>query len=125
MRTAFAIFIGCITTFSVNANDGKIELLAGVEAGIDTSTAMSDHDLIQTQLILSQQPVGATKGWTSSESNLNYDITINHHYKLNNLSCVDYSLTMMEGEFFQTKQLNACRNANNQWISTYEVPTTN
>ncbi len=125
MRTALAIFIGCITSFSVNANDGRIELLAGVEAGIDTTTAMSDHDLVQTQLILSQQPVGGTQGWVNAESNLEYDITINNHYKHNNNTCVDYDLTMTQGQSYQTKRLNACKNSKNQWISTYELPSTN
>jgi surface antigen len=125
MRKALALFIGCISTFSVNANDGNIELLAGVEAGIDTTTAMSDLDLIQTQLILSQQPVGSSKGWTSNESRLNYDITIHDHYTLNNNPCVDYSLTMFAGEYYQTQRLHACRNAQNQWISSYESTTTN
>ncbi len=120
MRTALAIFIGCITSVSVNANESKIELLAGVEAGIETSTAMSNQDLIQTQLILSQLPVGSKKGWVSSDSSLEYDITINHHYKHNNHSCVEYSLTMIQGNSHQTKQLNACKNSNNQWISSYE-----
>lgn len=125
MRTAFAIFVGCITSYSVNANDGKIELLAGVEAGIDTSTAMSDHDLVRTQLVLSQEPVGMSHSWHNPNSGLQYLITINTHYHQNHRKCIDYSLSIIQGESKETKRLNACKNGKNQWISTYIEPKLN
>jgi surface antigen len=111
--------------FSVSANESSIELLAGVEAGIETQTSMSDHDLIRTQLILSQEKIGATSGWFNADSNMQYDITINQQYKHNQRSCLGYSLSITQGLLKETKQLNACKNVHNQWISTYEDPTKN
>jgi len=125
MRVAILFVTSFITIFSVSANEANIELLAGVEAGIETQTSMSDHDLIRTQLILSQEKIGTTNGWFNADSNMQYDITINHHFKHNDKQCIGYSLRMTQGLLKETKQLNACKNIHNQWISTYEDPTKN
>ncbi|BDZ72560.1 hypothetical protein GCM10025856_02790 [Methylophaga marina] len=49
------ISVSLITT--VTSTKASLDLLAGVEAGIDTDTAMTTHDLQQTQKSCQQKPL--------------------------------------------------------------------
>lgn len=102
----------------------SMELLAGVEAGIDTVTAMSESDLKQTQKILSQSHPDESQSWHNDDSGITYTITIHHPYTYGLYPCLAYELTIQHAEMNDSKTLDACQNPEGQWISTSDSATT-
>lgn len=113
--TTFALF-GAVLSMSVNAAEMPIELLAGVEAGIDADTAMTIHDLDKTQKILMSQPTGATESWYNIDTITHFDLKIGQHYSVEQRPCVSYSLTVKHMSKTENQELNACMNYNGSWI---------
>jgi len=118
MKTSliFALF-GTALSFSVNAAKISPELLAGVEAGIDSDTAMSIYDLDKTQVILSSKPTGYEDSWYNLDTTTHYDIKVGQHSELNQRPCVAYELSVKHGSKSEEKNLNACKNYDGKWIA--------
>ena len=95
----------------------SLELLAGVEAGIDTKTAMTTHDLEKTQQILSKQKTGDPIAWHNPNTGITYKIEINDRFTFNHSPCVAYKLTIQHEGVEQVKPLEACFNKSGHWIS--------
>lgn len=106
----------------VFAETSDIEFLAGVEAGIDTETAMSNVDLNHTQDVLSSQPIGLAKSWYNEATSTLYNIKIVKYFKQNDLACVSYDLVINHKDSIDVKQLNACLNNQGNWIAQLDVP---
>lgn len=102
----------------------SMELLAGVEAGIDTFTAMSETDLQQTQQILSESQADESRSWQNDNSGITYTITIHHPYTYGLYPCLAYELKIQHPEHNDSKTLNACQTSGGQWISTSDGATT-
>lgn len=102
----------------------SMELLAGVEAGIDTFTAMSETDLQQTQQILSESHPDESRSWQNAESGITYTIKIHHPYTYGLYPCLSYELKIQHAEHNDSKTLNACQTPGGQWISTSDGATT-
>ena len=109
------ISVSLITT--VTSTEASLDLLAGVEAGIDTDTAMTTHDLQQTQKILSTETIGKSHFWKNEVTGTAYEIVIDHHYSYGHYPCLAYDLIITKEDNTQTKSLDACKNSNDQWIS--------
>ena len=84
------ISVSLITT--VTSTKASLDLLAGVEAGIDTDTAMTTHDLQQTQKILSTETIGKSHFWKNEVTGTAYEIVIDHHYSYGHYPCLAYDL---------------------------------
>ncbi len=106
----------------VFAETANIEFLAGIEAGIDTETAMSNVDLNHTQRVLSSQPIGSAKSWYNDATSTLYNIKIVKYFEQNELACVSYDLIINHKESIDIKQLNACLNNQGNWIAQLDVP---
>ena len=106
----------------VFAETSDIEFLAGVEAGIDTETAMSNVDLNHTQHVLSSQPIGLAKSWYNGDTSTLYNIKIVQYFEHNDLACVDYDLIINHKENLDVKQLKACLNHQGNWIAQLDEP---
>lgn len=102
----------------------SMELLAGVEAGIDTFTAMSETDLQQTQQILSESQADESRSWQNDNSGITYTITIHHPYTYGLYPCLSYELKIQHAELNDSKTLDACQTPGGQWISTSDGATT-
>lgn len=102
----------------------SMELLAGVEAGIDTITAMSESDLEQTQQILSESHPDESRSWQNPDSGITYTITIHHPYTYGLYPCLSYELQIQHTQVKDTKTLDACQTPEGQWISTSDSATT-
>lgn len=102
---------------SVSITEASLDLLAGVEAGIDTDTAMTTSDLQQTQKILSSETIGKSHFWKNDTTGTAYEIIIDHHYSYGHYPCLAYDLIITKDNNTQTKSLDACKNSNDQWIS--------
>lgn len=102
----------------------SMELLAGVEAGIDTFTAMSETDLQQTQRILSESHADESRSWQNDNSGITYTITIHHPYTYGLYPCLAYELKIQHAEHNDSKTLDACQTPDGQWISTSDSATT-
>ncbi|NOQ94954.1 MAG: hypothetical protein GQ547_10025 [Methylophaga sp.] len=112
-----AIVLGATLSMSVNAAESPIELLAGVEAGIDSDTAMTITDLNKTQEILMSQPTGAADSWYNIDTTTHYDVIIGQHFSFNQRPCVAYKLTVKHSSKTENQDLNACMNYDGQWIA--------
>ncbi|HDZ16248.1 MAG TPA: hypothetical protein ENI26_02865 [Methylophaga aminisulfidivorans] len=100
-----------------NSANASLDLLAGVEAGIDTQTSMTSSDLEQTQKILSTEDIGVKHFWTNDDTGTSYEIIIDHHYSYGHYPCLAYDLIITTPYQTETKPLDACKNSNGQWIS--------
>ena len=101
----------------VTVSEASLELLAGVEAGIDTKTAMTTHDLEKTQHILSKQKIGDHIIWHNPSTGITYEIEIDDRFTFNHNPCVAYKLTIQHDGIKQVKPLEACLNKSGHWIS--------
>mmetsp|Transcript_11058 Transcript_11058/g.14140 ORF Transcript_11058/g.14140 Transcript_11058/m.14140 type:complete len:125 (-) Transcript_11058:7-381(-) len=107
-----------ITAFVfITSADASLDLLAGVEAGIDTETSMTTSDLQQTQKVLSTEALGTRHYWLNEQTGTAYEIVIDHHYSYGHYPCLAYELTIKKEQFTEVKSLDACKNSSGQWIS--------
>jgi surface antigen len=97
------------------------ELLAGVEAGIDTIVAMTESDLAMTQEILSTSNSGTAVSWYNAHTTTEYNLTVGQHYNNNLRPCVSYELITKHSSLVEGKSLNACLNFDGNWISMIDV----
>ncbi|EMR12962.1 hypothetical protein MPL1_07428 [Methylophaga lonarensis MPL] len=97
--------------------DASLELLAGVEAGIDTDTAMTSSDLDRTQQVLSTREPGQSHAWHNSETGIQYEIEIRYPYTYGLFPCLAYNLTIRQQNNTETKSLDACKSRNGHWVS--------
>lgn len=109
--------VGLSIATNVFAEISDLEFLAGVEAGIDTATAMSNTDLNHTQHVLTSQPVGITKSWYNSDTKTLYNIKIIKYFQQNDQVCVNYDLIINHNTVLDVKLLKACLNDQGNWIS--------
>jgi surface antigen len=94
-----------------------MELLAGVEAGIDTQTSMTTSDLARTQHALSTIARGTSQEWINPLTGTFYKIEVTQHYTYNESPCVSYDLSVRKQQQSDHKLLEACKNSDGQWIS--------
>jgi len=118
-------FVLLTTLFSAHtyAMESKLELLAGVEAGIDTNTAMTESDLEKTQQILSNTTTGTVISWYNLDTTTHFDLKIGEHYSADLRPCVSYELVTKHSSTTQDKNLNACLNYDGNWISVVNANT--
>jgi surface antigen len=114
---ALALF-GTFLSMSINAAESNLELLAGIEAGLDTDTAMTVNDLSKTQEILSSEVTGTVESWYNINSTTHYDVKIGKHYSAEQRPCIAYTLTTKHSSKTETQELNACMNYAGQWIAS-------
>ena len=107
-----------VLSMNVNAAEAPFELLAGVEAGIDSDTTMLVVDLNKTQEVLSSQPTGAKESWYNIDTTTHFDIVVGKHYSSMQRPCVSYNLTVKHSSNTEKQVLNACLNYSGRWIST-------
>lgn len=112
------IATGLSLTFNVFAETSDLEFLAGVEAGIDTETAMSNTDLEFTQHVLTSQPIGIARSWYNKDTSTLYNIKIVKYFKQNKHACVSYDLIIHHNEALDIKPLTACLNQQGNWIAS-------
>ena len=116
--------IASIATISfISSADASLDLLAGVEAGIETDTSMTASDLEHTQHILSSQVIGTPSEWVNDITGTTYKITIDHHYSYGHYPCVSYDLSITKEGVTEIKSLDACKNSSGQWISITPAST--
>lgn len=113
--TVSALF-ATLLSMNVNAAEAPL-LLAGVEAGIDTDSAMTVIDLDKTQDVLSSQPTGAADSWYNIDTTTHYDMVVGKHFSLEQRPCVAYTLTVKHSSKTESQDLNACMNYDGDWIS--------
>jgi len=109
--------LATLLSMNINAEEAP-HLLAGVEAGIDTDSAMTVTDLDKTQDILSSQPTGATDSWYNVDTTTYYDLVVGNHFSAEQRPCVAYTLTVKHSSKTESQVLEACKNYDGQWIST-------
>ena len=112
-----AALFGATFSMCVNAAETPLELLAGVEAGIDSATAMTTADLDKTQKILMTQATGAMDSWYNIDTTTHYDLIIGEHYSIEQRPCVAYKLVVKHSSKTEKQDLNACMNYEGNWIS--------
>ncbi len=95
----------------------SLDLLAGVEAGIETDTAMTNPDLERTQEILSSQQAETRHAWQNPDTGIAYQINIKRSYSYGSYPCLAYDLIIVKGERQNTKSLDACQHRSGKWIS--------
>ncbi len=81
----------------------SLDLLAGVEAGIETDTAMTTIDLDKTQEVLSSNDFEAEHSWINHHTGIQYQIQLLRSYSY--------------GDDVQEKSLDACQHRSGKWIS--------
>tara|TARA_R110001606_G_scaffold399222_2_gene582470 strand:+ start:135218 stop:135598 length:381 start_codon:yes stop_codon:yes gene_type:complete len=119
MKKSLALVLfSTFLSMSVNAAEPKLELLAGIEAGIDADTAMTINDLSKTQEILSSQRTGAEESWYNRDSITHYNVKVGKHYSAQQRPCIAYTLTTKHRSKTESQDLNACMNYDGQWISS-------
>jgi len=118
MKTSllFALF-GSALSLSVYAADNSPELLAGVEAGIETDSAMTPTDLDKTQEILSKKVTGSATYWYNIDTTTHYDVVVGKHFSSERRPCVAYTLTVKHSSKTANQDLSACMNYSGQWIA--------
>jgi|GEM_PF-578819 len=109
---------GTFLSMNINAAESKLELLAGIKAGVDSDTAMTVNDLSKTQEILSSKTTGTVESWYNRGSTTHYDIKIGKHYSAEQRPCIAYTLTTKHSSKTESQELNACMNYDGQWISS-------
>ncbi|MCL5975745.1 MAG: hypothetical protein M1270_07980 [Gammaproteobacteria bacterium] len=95
----------------------SLDLLAGVEAGIETDTAMSTIDLDRTQEILSSNDFESEHVWHNDHTGIQYQIKLQRSYSYGHYPCLAYQLKIKNGEDLQEKSLDACQHRSGKWIS--------
>lgn len=95
----------------------SLDLLAGVEAGIETDTAMTNPDLERTQQILSRQQAETSHVWQNDDTGITYQINIKRSYTYGSYPCLAYDLTIIKGDNQEVKSLDACQHRSGKWIS--------
>ena len=95
----------------------SLDLLAGVEAGIETDTAMTNPDLERTQQILSSQQAETSQAWQNDETGIAYQINIKRSYTYGSYPCLAYDLTIIKNDSQDVKSLDACQHRSGKWIS--------
>lgn len=95
----------------------SLDLLAGVEAGIETATAMTNPDLDLTQRILSTQKPQTTHTWFNHETGVSYQIRIKNSYSYGDYPCIAYDLEVSQADYSELKSLDACQHRSGKWIS--------
>lgn len=113
--------VGVLFSMSAYATESNLELLAGVEAGIETQTAMTEDDLNKTQEILSNSTVGTMISWYNIDTTTHYDLKVGKHYSANLRPCVSYELVTKHSSLTQDRNLNACLNYDGNWISVVDI----
>lgn len=119
--TSCFTFVSFLLCSAVYANESKLELLAGVEAGIETNSAMTDDDLIKTQETLSKSKSGVVTSWYNPDTTTQFVVKVNNHYSDNLRPCVSYRLVTKYNSEIQDKHLNACMNYDGNWIAVMEL----
>lgn len=104
---------------NVSATDAPLNLLAGVEAGIDSDTAMTITDLDKTQKLLTSKPTGAADSWYNIDTTTHYDMVIGEHFSFEQRPCVAYKLTVKHSSKTESQDLHACMNYDGQWIAKF------
>lgn len=118
------IGIASIASFGImTSTEASLDLLAGVEAGIETDTSMTASDLEQTQKVLSTEAVGSRHYWVNNETGTAYEITIDHTYSYGHYPCLAYELSITKSDVTEIKSLDACKNSSGQWISITPAAT--
>lgn len=118
------IGIASIASFGIiTSTEASLDLLAGVEAGIETETSMTTSDLERTQQVLSTESVGSRHYWVNDETGNAYEIIIDHNYSYGHYPCLAYDLSITKGNITETKSLDACKNSSGQWISITPAAT--
>lgn len=119
MKKSLALVLfSSFLSMSINvAAETNIELLAGIEAGMNTDTAMTITDLSKTQEILSSKRTGAVDSWYNRDSTTHFDIKVGKHYTANLRPCIAYTLTTKHSSKTENQDLNACMNYEGHWIS--------
>jgi surface antigen len=117
MKGITMMAVGLSIATNVFAEISDLKFLAGVEAGIDTATAMSNTDLNHTQQALTSQPVGIAKSWYNSDTKTLYNIKIIKYFQQNDQVCVNYDLIINHNTILDVKLLKACLNDQGNWIS--------
>jgi surface antigen len=112
------ILFSSFLSMSGHAAESKLELLAGIEAGIDSDTAMTVSDLSRTQEILSSERTGTVKTWYNLDSTTFYDVKVGKHFTADQRPCIAYTLTTKHNSKTESQKLTACMNHDGQWIST-------
>ena len=95
----------------------SLDLLTGVEAGIETDTAMTNPDLERTQQILSSQQAESSHAWRNDETGIAYQINIKRSYTYGSYPCLAYDLTIIKDDSQDVKPLDACQHRSGKWIS--------
>lgn len=118
MKKSLALVLfSSFLSMSIHAAESKLDLLAGIEAGINTDTAMTINDLSKTQEILSSMPTGAVESWYNTDSTTHFDVKVGEHYSAEQRPCIAYKLTTKHSSKTENQDLNACMNYEGQWIS--------
>lgn len=119
MKKSLALVLfSTFLSMAVNAAESKLELLAGIEAGIDTDTAMTTNDLSKTQEILSSKRTGTVESWYNIDSTTHYDVKVGKHYSAEQRPCIAYTLTTKHSSKTESQELNACMNYEGHWIAS-------
>jgi hypothetical protein len=95
----------------------SLDLLAGVEAGIETDTAMTTIDLDKTQEVLSSNDFEAEHSWINHHTGIQYQIQLLRSYSYGHYPCLAYQLEIKNGDDVQEKSLDACQHRSGKWIS--------
>lgn len=118
------IGIASIASFGIiTSTEASLDLLAGVEAGIETDTSMTATDLEQTQKALSTEAIGSRHYWINHETGNAYEINIDHTYSYGHYPCLAYDLSITKDNVTEVKSLDACKNSSGQWISITPAAT--
>lgn len=95
----------------------SLDLLAGVEAGIETETAMTTTDLDRTQEVLSSNDFDNEYSWYNPQTGIQYQIQLLRSYSYGHYPCLAYELKIKNGDVLQAKSLDACQHRSGKWIS--------
>ncbi|MBE0440440.1 MAG: hypothetical protein IBX57_11955 [Gammaproteobacteria bacterium] len=120
-KTTLYALVGAFFSMSAYATESNIELLAGVEAGIESQTAMTEADLNKTQDILSNSRTGTVVSWYNLDTTTHYDLKVGKHYDAGLRPCVSYQLVTKHNSSTQDNALNACLNYDGNWISVVGI----
>jgi len=118
-----AALFGASLSLNVTAAESPLELLAGVEAGIDSDTAMTIVDLDKTQKILTSIRTGGADSWYNTDTTTHYDVIVGEHFSFEQRPCVAYKLVVKHSSKTENQDLNACMNYAGQWISKLDFTT--
>jgi len=115
-----AALFSATLSLTVNAAETPLELLAGVEAGIDSDTAMTIVDLAKTQEILTSQPTGSADSWYNVDTTTHFDVIIGQHFSFEQRPCVAYKIVVKHSSKTENQDLSACMNYDGHWIAQFD-----